>query len=87
MEDDTMTHIKLEDKKVYYVSVYYFDDDDTMVDVLDEIIELTDEDSDLKTISDIENVYRSRFPYDYIDIKGLTWTCDGIEFIKDLNLK
>ena len=82
-----MTHIKLEDKKVYYVSVYYFDDDDTMVDVLDEIIELTDEDSDLKTISDIENVYRSRFPYDYIDIKGLTWVCDGIEFTKDLNLK
>lgn len=82
-----MTHIKLEDKKVYYVSVYYFDDDDTMIDVLDEIIELTDEDSDLKTISDIENVYRSRFPYDYIDIKGLTWACDGIEFTKDLNLK
>ena len=75
-----MKAIKLEDKKVYYVSVYYFDNNDTMIDVLDEIIELTED----ETISDIKNVYRARFPHDNIEIKKLAWTCEGIEFTKDI---
>lgn len=83
-----MKRIRVDLPKTYYVSVYYYDGDrDTYVDVLDEIIQLDEDDYDLKTISDIESVYRYHFPYDNIEIKDITWCADGIEFKKDLNLK
>ena len=85
MEDLKMTHIKInncfEEKRTFFVSVWNFADDDTIIEHWNEIIQLDpDEDTDIKTKNDIEKTFHSRFPYDYIDVYPLTFTYNGIEF-------